>query len=478
MKVKGKRVLKNGAIAGYVYYPKEKKWKWRIVGRIQQKGGGKEEMIQAIKNSGRYDEWVNYGSLFGYINNSRPRYYGYDTLNGKKYFSEIRRSFDNAPDEKVFPVFGFINSKKQQMKSFDSKMPIFENREDITYFSNINLSKSMLISSLKKKYEKNIISIQEFKDLLVESSDESLLILIGENHEINTDINSIKQIEIIEAVNELTPDSVPIYSEMPKALKNELNADNNKNQTKLFNMMRMSFLRVMYYLKYLQTPTNKNYIIPSNVSMNNRTKGSCNPEYAEDIKRVCQDNKLVIGIMGVSHIKCIKDALNETTLDNGSKLKVITILSDDLNDILINAITCMDIKFNATNTSSGYETICEIVGDSYLLDIPNSKQKGQRKYQDIIRAVLQSNPSRLIHTTQSLSPSMNNRTQSLQPSFLDVRSLQNNFDDLFMPNPNTNLLVESTSAKHFEKRPKNIQRNLRKSKFKTRPKQQQKFKGR
>lgn len=39
MKTKGKRVLKNGAIGAYVYYSKEKKWKWRIVGRSKQKGG-------------------------------------------------------------------------------------------------------------------------------------------------------------------------------------------------------------------------------------------------------------------------------------------------------------------------------------------------------------------------------------------------------------------------------------------------------
>ena len=31
MRVKGKRVLKNGIFAGYVYYSKEKKWKWRII---------------------------------------------------------------------------------------------------------------------------------------------------------------------------------------------------------------------------------------------------------------------------------------------------------------------------------------------------------------------------------------------------------------------------------------------------------------
>lgn len=40
MKVKGKRTLKNGAVAGYVYYSKEKKWKWRIIGK-NKKGGGR-----------------------------------------------------------------------------------------------------------------------------------------------------------------------------------------------------------------------------------------------------------------------------------------------------------------------------------------------------------------------------------------------------------------------------------------------------
>ena len=42
MQVKQKRVLKNGAIAGYVYYPKDRKWKWRIIGKSnKKKGAGK-----------------------------------------------------------------------------------------------------------------------------------------------------------------------------------------------------------------------------------------------------------------------------------------------------------------------------------------------------------------------------------------------------------------------------------------------------
>ena len=53
MRVKGKRVLKNGMEAGYVYYSKEKKWKWRIIGKAKkskrvQKGGNYENEIEQL----------------------------------------------------------------------------------------------------------------------------------------------------------------------------------------------------------------------------------------------------------------------------------------------------------------------------------------------------------------------------------------------------------------------------------------------
>lgn len=51
MRIKGKRVLKNGAVAGYVYYSKEKKWKWRIVGRAQRGGSGKGSSKGSIRLS-------------------------------------------------------------------------------------------------------------------------------------------------------------------------------------------------------------------------------------------------------------------------------------------------------------------------------------------------------------------------------------------------------------------------------------------
>ena len=42
-KIKGKKILKNGAVAGYVYYSKERKWKWRIISGPKRKRGGTNE---------------------------------------------------------------------------------------------------------------------------------------------------------------------------------------------------------------------------------------------------------------------------------------------------------------------------------------------------------------------------------------------------------------------------------------------------
>lgn len=47
--IKGKKILKNGAIAGYVYYEKDKKWKWRIIGRIKKIGGYKSQIKDNLK---------------------------------------------------------------------------------------------------------------------------------------------------------------------------------------------------------------------------------------------------------------------------------------------------------------------------------------------------------------------------------------------------------------------------------------------
>lgn len=64
MKIKGKRVLKNGAVAGYVW--KDRKWKWRIIkGPSKKRGGGPrtceflEKNRDLIENHPFYEKYYN-----------------------------------------------------------------------------------------------------------------------------------------------------------------------------------------------------------------------------------------------------------------------------------------------------------------------------------------------------------------------------------------------------------------------------------
>ena len=56
MKVKGKKILKNGAIGAYVYFPSDKKWKWRIIGNTKKKGGLSIEEKKYKQKENKYVE--------------------------------------------------------------------------------------------------------------------------------------------------------------------------------------------------------------------------------------------------------------------------------------------------------------------------------------------------------------------------------------------------------------------------------------
>jgi len=53
MKIKGKRVLKNGAVAGYVW--KDRKWKWRIIKGPTKKRGGGRRVCSILKKKNEQD---------------------------------------------------------------------------------------------------------------------------------------------------------------------------------------------------------------------------------------------------------------------------------------------------------------------------------------------------------------------------------------------------------------------------------------
>ena len=56
MKIKGKRVLKNGAVAGYVW--KDRKWKWRIIKGPSKKRGGGKKTCRKLEQMEQNSEWT------------------------------------------------------------------------------------------------------------------------------------------------------------------------------------------------------------------------------------------------------------------------------------------------------------------------------------------------------------------------------------------------------------------------------------
>jgi hypothetical protein len=173
---------------------------------------------------------------------------------------------------------------------------------------------------------------------------------------------------------------------MPKQIINNINKKNNKNSRKLLNTEKLSFLRLYYYLKYLQVPKGKNIIIPSGISEKNRVNKYCNPEYSEDIKKICEKNNVTVGILGVLHIKCIKDILDNSTLTNGKKLKVITLVSNTPENMLGLVNKCSG-KLYKNNSENTYNIGCDVLLDSILLDIPRVSELGKELLRRIMAVV-------------------------------------------------------------------------------------------
>jgi hypothetical protein len=386
MRIKDTRILQNGALAGYVYYSKEKKWKWRIIGRNEKKGGQEKKIIEELKKKGKYDEWVKSGSYFGYIN-ERPRLYEYENMNGiPRRFSLISKHPDDEKEGITqIPVFKFVQTyKNSPFSGVESATPYIRN--------SMRTSGGPAIPSIRRNMSdigKTVISLERLETIfksLIDNKSLSLLILIGEPHTYDVDINSYIQSQILEIINNYTEQRIPIYSEMPKEIMAEINRNNNKSNKKLLNSEKLTFLRLYYYLKYLQKPTGKNFIIPSNISSRNRVNKSCNPEYSEDIKKICQEYDITVAIMGVAHIKCIKDILDNYRLENGKIIKVITIISNTRENMLELTNKCSG-KLSKNNSKNSYDLLCDALNDSILLDIPNINVLSKELFRRIMSIV-------------------------------------------------------------------------------------------
>lgn len=165
MRIKGKRVLKNGAIAGYVYYSKEKKWKWRIVGRAQRGGGHGSSKMTYADQTGLQE--INYSNLpnNNEIINSQDKEIEYL----KKIIKEnLRKNITKQQKKK-------LGELKKRLFNLEINIAIeklsSENEQD--YLNKISIEvfdilKNKIDNSTKRKYEKlrsnrleNLINIRK-----------------------------------------------------------------------------------------------------------------------------------------------------------------------------------------------------------------------------------------------------------------------------------------------------------------------------
>ena len=92
--------------------------KKRISFEIYQKGGvGKSEkkLIQELKDSGKYDEWVEKGHMYGIIKrgNKTNRVYEYTLIDGStRKFSDISRIYKN--EHVNIPIFDIVKSEEEK----------------------------------------------------------------------------------------------------------------------------------------------------------------------------------------------------------------------------------------------------------------------------------------------------------------------------------------------------------------------------
>ena len=117
--------MKNGAIGGYVYYPR-KKWKWRIISGPKKGGEIKKQLFKNLK-LGKQKENGTYESWKSEVNGNHKRNLEYflnnkHTLNEKinKYlkYKNVNEGYTLLPneEEQIAKVIQYLSSHKNNLQ--------------------------------------------------------------------------------------------------------------------------------------------------------------------------------------------------------------------------------------------------------------------------------------------------------------------------------------------------------------------------
>ena len=158
MRVKNKRVLKNGAIGGYVYYPSEKKWKWRIISG-PKKGGSMNQNLRKKFNI-KSKHLTNRLILEFFLDSNH-------NLNRKKeYYKELKEKNEIDPNtqetiDKI--LYHYENKKNNSQKIQNLQKSVNKNKE----FYNDTVHYYQCAINYYKKYRKtpdNQKSLKKFEE--------------------------------------------------------------------------------------------------------------------------------------------------------------------------------------------------------------------------------------------------------------------------------------------------------------------------
>jgi hypothetical protein len=128
IKVKSKRTLKNGAVAGYVYYSKEKKWKWRIIGRDKKQKGGvnkkywfrvvqtRENIYKKFNNQTKINDVKSI--ISNHLNQNTKLIAGRNIMNGLKTLS-------NYQNNSISPIHVVLLNKKTNEETLNKYLPLY-----------------------------------------------------------------------------------------------------------------------------------------------------------------------------------------------------------------------------------------------------------------------------------------------------------------------------------------------------------------
>lgn len=202
MKVKGKKTLKNGAVAAYVYYSKEKKWKWRIIGRNKKQQGGnqykdKYEKIIEKEEGNEIEKYLAALSGTGFLNsfykNKKKKYT--NKKNDIDVLKGIKKNLENKIKKKY--TGKKLNLKRTTRKEYIEKtISKINNKIDEKTISKINKinDERIIIQILFGNYKINqieefikfILNVNYYQDILTFFGDKKFLLDICNNTKKNT----------------------------------------------------------------------------------------------------------------------------------------------------------------------------------------------------------------------------------------------------------------------------------------------------